>query len=92
MTDDDARSSGAETGAAPRETTAPPEPVGEPRDALAWGAVGSLAFLVLHQAYLLAGGRFLGVGAVAGVALSVGLVVGGAGLWLAGRANGNGQG
>ena len=53
---------------------------------------GSLAFPVLHQAYLLAGGRSLGVGAVAGVALSVGLVVGGAGLWLAGRANGNGQG
>jgi hypothetical protein len=32
-----------------------------------WGAVGALAFLVLHGAYLLVGGTFLGVGPIAGV-------------------------
>ena len=58
--------------------TGPIEPL---RDALAWGGVGSLVFLVLHQAYLLAGGRFLGFG----------VVVGGVAHWLVRRTGGNGQ-
>ena len=37
------------------------------RAALLWGAIGALAFLVLHGAYLLVGGAFLGVGPIAGV-------------------------
>ena len=37
------------------------------RAALLWGAIGALAFLVLHGAYLLAGGPFLGLGPIAGV-------------------------
>jgi hypothetical protein len=37
------------------------------RAALLWGAIGALAFLVLHGAYLLVGGTFLGVGPIAGV-------------------------
>ncbi|WP_336134560.1 hypothetical protein [Natronomonas amylolytica] len=41
------------------------------KSALLWGAVGALAFLVLHQAYLLADGAFLGVGPVAAVAVIV---------------------
>jgi hypothetical protein len=39
--------------------------------ALLWAATGVLVFLVGHQAYLLIGGRFLGVGPVAAVALAV---------------------
>ena len=39
--------------------------------ALLWAATGVLVFLVGHQAYLLAGGRFLGVAPVAAVALAV---------------------
>jgi len=41
------------------------------RAAVLWGAIGALAFLAAHQAYLLADGAFLGVGPVAGVALVV---------------------
>ena len=36
-----------------------------------WGAIGALAFLAAHQAYLLADGVFLGVRLVAGVAVAV---------------------
>ncbi|MDR9381363.1 MAG: hypothetical protein RI560_06795 [Natronomonas sp.] len=39
--------------------------------ALLWGVVGALAFLVVHGAYLLSGGAFLGVGPIAGVACAV---------------------
>ena len=39
--------------------------------ALLWGAIGTLVFLVLHGAYLLVGGAFLGVGPIAGVAVLV---------------------
>ncbi len=42
------------------------------RSAVAWGAVSALSFLVLHQAYLIAGGRFVGVGTVATVTVAVG--------------------
>ena len=41
------------------------------RSALLWGAIGALAFLTLHGAYLLVGGRFLGVAPIAGVAALV---------------------
>ena len=40
---------------------------------LLWGVIAALAFLVLHQAYLLAGGEFLSIGAVVGVTLAVGI-------------------
>ena len=39
--------------------------------ALLWGAAGAMAFLAAHQAYLVAGGTFLGVGPVAAVAVVV---------------------
>ncbi len=39
--------------------------------ALLWGAIGALAFLVFHGAYLLAGGPFLGIGPIAAVAVVV---------------------
>ena len=39
--------------------------------ALLWGVAGAMAFLVAHQAYLVAGGTFLGVGPVAAVAVVV---------------------
>ena len=39
--------------------------------AVLWGAIGTLAFLAAHQAYLLVDGAFLGVGPVTGVALVV---------------------
>jgi len=39
--------------------------------ALLWGGIGALVFLVGHQAYLLLGGVFLGVGPVAAVAVAV---------------------
>ncbi|PSQ18607.1 hypothetical protein BRD00_04795 [Halobacteriales archaeon QS_8_69_26] len=42
------------------------------RAATTWGLVGALAFLVLHQGYLLAGGTFLGLAPVGGIALLVG--------------------
>ena len=41
------------------------------RAAVLWGAIGAMAFLVAHQAYLLADGAFLGIGPVLGVALVV---------------------
>ena len=41
------------------------------RAAALWGATGAMAFLVAHQAYLLADGAFLGIGPVLGVALVV---------------------
>jgi hypothetical protein len=41
------------------------------KSALLWGAVGALAFLALHQAYLLADGAFLGVGPVAALTVVV---------------------
>ena len=41
------------------------------RAAVLWGVVGAMAFLVAHQAYLLADGAFLGIGPVLGVALVV---------------------
>ena len=39
--------------------------------ALLWGVAGAMAFLAVHQAYLVAGGTFLGVGPVAAVAVVV---------------------
>ena len=39
--------------------------------ALLWGLIGALSFLVLHGAYLLAGGPFLGVGPIVGVSIIV---------------------
>ena len=53
--------------------------------ALLWAATGLLVFLVGHQAYLLAGGRFLGVGPVALVALAVFATTGAAAYYLASR-------
>ena len=41
------------------------------RAAVLWGVVGTMAFFVAHQAYLLADGAFLGIGPVLGVALVV---------------------
>ena len=41
------------------------------KSALLWGVVGAMAFLVAHQGYLLAGGAFLGIGPIAGVAVVV---------------------
>ena len=41
------------------------------RAAALWGAIGAMAFLVAHQAYLLADGAFLGIGPILGVALVV---------------------
>jgi outer membrane biosynthesis protein TonB len=41
------------------------------KSAVLWGVVGALCFLVLHQAYLLLDGQFLGVGPVAAVAVGV---------------------
>ena len=41
------------------------------RAAALWGAIGAMAFLVAHQAYLLADGAFLGVGPILGVTLVV---------------------
>ena len=41
------------------------------RAAVLWGAIGAMAFLAAHQAYLLADGAFLGIGPVLGVALVV---------------------
>jgi len=52
--------------------------------ALLWAATGVLVFLVGHQAYLLIGGRFLGVGPVAAVALAVYVTTGAAAYSLAG--------
>jgi hypothetical protein len=43
------------------------------RSAVLWGLVGTLTFLVGHQAYLLLDGVFLGFGVVVGVAIFVGL-------------------
>jgi uncharacterized membrane protein YhhN len=39
--------------------------------ALLWGVAGAMAFLAAHQAYLVAGGTFLGVGPIAAVAVVV---------------------
>ena len=41
------------------------------RSALLWGAIGALAFLTLHGAYLLVGGPFLGIVPIAGVTVLV---------------------
>ena len=41
------------------------------KSALLWGIVGALSFMVLHQAYLLVGGEFLGFGPVSAVTLGV---------------------
>ena len=41
------------------------------KSAALWGVVGALAFLSLHQAYLLLGGVFLGFAPIAGVAVVV---------------------
>ncbi|PSQ44679.1 hypothetical protein BRD17_03465 [Halobacteriales archaeon SW_7_68_16] len=64
------------------------------RRSLLWGAIGGLCFLVLHGAYLLAGGRFLGIVPVGGVAIVVTLAgTGGAHLLAArlGRPDANEQ-
>ena len=53
--------------------------------ALLWAATGVLVFLVGHQAYLLIGGRFLGVGPIAAVALAVFATTGAAAYTLEGR-------
>ena len=53
--------------------------------ALLWAATGVLVFLVGHQAYLLAGGRFLGVGPVAAVAFAVFATTGAAAYYLEGH-------
>ena len=53
--------------------------------ALLWAAIGVLVFLVGHQAYLLIGGRFLGVGPIAAVALAVFATTGAAAYFLEGR-------
>ena len=53
--------------------------------ALLWAATGVLVFLVGHQAYLLIGGRFIGVGPVAVVALAVFATTGAAAYTLEGR-------
>ena len=50
-----------------------------------WGAIGALAFLAAHQAYLLADGAFLGVGPVAGVALVVFAAAAASAYYLEGR-------
>ena len=52
--------------------------------ALLWAATGVFVFLVGHQAYLLIGGRFLGVGPVAAVALAVFATTGAAAYFLEG--------
>lgn len=39
--------------------------------AVLWGLIGALSFLLLHGAYLLAGGPFLGTGPIAGVTVVV---------------------
>lgn len=41
------------------------------RSVLLWGTIGALGFLVLHGAYLLFGGGFLGVGPIAAVTVLV---------------------
>ena len=46
--------------------------------ALLWGVAGAMAFLAAHQAYLVAGGPFLGVGPIAAVAGVVLVVTAGA--------------
>lgn len=43
---------------------------------LLWGVIGALAFLVLHQAYLLVGGEFTSVAVVVGTTLVVGVAAG----------------
>ena len=53
--------------------------------ALLWAATGALVFLVAHQAYLLVGGEFLGVGPVAAVAVVVFATTGAAAYYLEGR-------
>jgi hypothetical protein len=53
--------------------------------ALLWAATGTLVFLVIHQAYLLMGGAFLGVGPVAAVAVAVFATTGAAAYYLEAR-------
>jgi hypothetical protein len=44
------------------------------KSAFLWGFVGAFGFLTLHQAYLLIGGEFLGVGPIAGITVVVAAV------------------
>jgi hypothetical protein len=53
--------------------------------AVLWGAIGALAFLAAHQAYLLADGAFLGVGPIAGVAVAVFVAAAASAYYLEGR-------
>lgn len=55
------------------------------RSALLWGMVGALSFLVLHQAYLFAGGRYFGIAPVILVGVAVGAGVTAAAYALEGR-------
>ena len=41
------------------------------KSSLLWGGIGALSFLVLLQGYHLVTGEFVGVGVMAGVALTV---------------------
>jgi hypothetical protein len=50
-----------------------------------WAAIGALVFLVAHQASLLVGGRFLGVGPVTAIAVVVFATTGVAAYSLEGR-------
>ena len=59
--------------------------------ALLWAATGALVFLVAHQAYLLVGGEFLGVGPVAAVAVVVFAATGVATYFLEGRPGTGGE-
>ncbi len=78
-------------GAGTRTRSLTPPPRMTPGRTVAWGLVGTLTFLVLHQGYLLVGGRFLGIAPVVTVAVVVGVVVAATARWLAARASGNGQ-
>ena len=53
--------------------------------AVLWGAIGALAFLAAHQAYLLVDGAFLGVGPIASVALVVFAAAAASSYYLEGR-------
>lgn len=46
----------------------------EVKSSLLWGVVGAFAFLVLIQGYHLVTGEFVGIAAMAGVAIVVGAV------------------
>jgi hypothetical protein len=59
--------------------------------ALLWAATGALVFLVAHQAYLLVGGEFVGVGPAAAVAVVVFATTGAAAYYLEGRLAAGGE-